>query len=159
MKPLPENGPPSDGIPLASVPSRIARFYQVNDVTKFSLDRPLHKGTIDKENEFKVVEKNIDDLIANELAIILKSLFVDTVVRKNDDDDKQQFAGNIAMVRGCAQRRRRNTTRSICVRNDGNGQRRIETVDRVIQSGSETKYSSFDHAVAGLLTRVLRHCS
>lgn len=54
VKPLSENGPPSEGVPLASVPSRIARFYQVNDVSKFLLDRPLHKGTIDKDNEFKV---------------------------------------------------------------------------------------------------------
>lgn len=56
VKPLSENGPPSEGVPLASVPSRIARFYQVNDVSKFLLDRPLHKGTIDKDNEFKVAD-------------------------------------------------------------------------------------------------------
>ncbi len=54
MKPLSENGPPSEGVPLASVPSKIARFYQVNDVSKFLLDRPMPKGTVDKENEFKV---------------------------------------------------------------------------------------------------------
>ncbi|KAK7603682.1 hypothetical protein V9T40_003681 [Parthenolecanium corni] len=53
VKPLSENGPPSEGVPLASVPSKIARFYQVNDVTKFQLDRPLPKGVVDKENEFK----------------------------------------------------------------------------------------------------------
>ncbi|XP_065212165.1 dedicator of cytokinesis protein 3 isoform X2 [Planococcus citri] len=55
VKPISENGPPSEGVPLASVPSQIARFYQVNDVSKFLLDRPLHKGTIDKENEFKTL--------------------------------------------------------------------------------------------------------
>lgn len=54
VKPISENGPPSDGVPLASVPPQIARFYQVNDVSKFLLDRPLHKGVIDKDNEFKV---------------------------------------------------------------------------------------------------------
>lgn len=35
------------------IPDRIARFYQVNDVTRFQYDRPVHKGTVDKDNEFK----------------------------------------------------------------------------------------------------------
>ncbi|XKL62442.1 hypothetical protein PGB90_002275 [Kerria lacca] len=55
VKPLSENGPPSEGVPLAPVPSKIARFYQVNDVKKFLLDRPLPKGTVDKDNEFKTL--------------------------------------------------------------------------------------------------------
>jgi dedicator of cytokinesis protein 3 len=35
------------------VPDKIARYYQVNDVTKFQHDRPIHKGNVDKNNEFK----------------------------------------------------------------------------------------------------------
>jgi dedicator of cytokinesis protein 3 len=42
------------GDALARVPDRVARFYQVNDVSKFQLDRPVHKPPIDKDNEFKV---------------------------------------------------------------------------------------------------------
>jgi len=36
------------------VPEKIASFYQVNDVRRFQLDRPVHKGPVDKDNEFKV---------------------------------------------------------------------------------------------------------
>lgn len=35
------------------VPDKIARFYEVNDVIRFVHDRPIHKGPVDKENEFK----------------------------------------------------------------------------------------------------------
>lgn len=35
------------------MPEKIARFYQVNDVTRFQHDRPIYKGNIDKDNEFK----------------------------------------------------------------------------------------------------------
>nr|XP_018899728.1 PREDICTED: dedicator of cytokinesis protein 3 isoform X2 [Bemisia tabaci] len=55
VKPLPESGPPSCRVPLAPVPDKVARFYQVNDVRTFQLDRPMHKGTVDKENEFKTL--------------------------------------------------------------------------------------------------------
>lgn len=54
VKPLPDSGPPFDEPPLASVPFKVARFYQVNQVARFQLDRPVHKPPIDKENEFKV---------------------------------------------------------------------------------------------------------
>lgn len=37
------------------VPDRISSFYEVNDVTRFQYDRPIHKGTIDKDNEFKTL--------------------------------------------------------------------------------------------------------
>ena len=37
----------------ARAPEKILRFYQVNDVTKFQHDRPVYKGQIDKDNEFK----------------------------------------------------------------------------------------------------------
>lgn len=35
------------------VPDKIARYYEVNDVIRFQHDRPIHKGTVDKKNEFK----------------------------------------------------------------------------------------------------------
>lgn len=35
------------------VPDKIARYYEVNDVIKYQHDRPIHKGTVDKNNEFK----------------------------------------------------------------------------------------------------------
>lgn len=35
------------------VPERIERFYQVNDVRRFQHDRPVYKGQVDKDNEFK----------------------------------------------------------------------------------------------------------
>lgn len=35
------------------VPDKIARYYEVNDVIKFQHDRPIHKGSVDKSNEFK----------------------------------------------------------------------------------------------------------
>lgn len=38
---------------MVPVPEKIARFYHVNDVTRFQQDRPIYKGQIDKDNEFK----------------------------------------------------------------------------------------------------------
>lgn len=38
---------------LLPKPKNIARFYEVNDITRFVFDRPVHKEPIDKENEFK----------------------------------------------------------------------------------------------------------
>lgn len=35
------------------VPDKISRFYEVNDVKTFQHDRPIHKGPVDKNNEFK----------------------------------------------------------------------------------------------------------
>lgn len=35
------------------IPEKIERFYQVNDVKRFQHDRPVYKGQVDKENEFK----------------------------------------------------------------------------------------------------------
>lgn len=35
------------------VPDKIGKFYEVNDIRKFQHDRPIHKGPIDKNNEFK----------------------------------------------------------------------------------------------------------
>ncbi|KAH8346884.1 hypothetical protein KR059_001528, partial [Drosophila kikkawai] len=38
---------------MVPVPEKIARFYEVNDVTRFIYDRPMYKGPVDKDNEFK----------------------------------------------------------------------------------------------------------
>lgn len=35
------------------VPDKILKYYQSNDVRTFIYDRPIHKGPVDKENEFK----------------------------------------------------------------------------------------------------------
>ena len=53
MKPIPEDNPlfVEAG---TDIPEKIASFYQVNDVRRFQLDRPVHKGPVDKDNEFKV---------------------------------------------------------------------------------------------------------
>lgn len=32
---------------------KIHSYYRVNDVRRFQLDRPVHKGKVDRENEFK----------------------------------------------------------------------------------------------------------
>ncbi|KAK7862569.1 hypothetical protein R5R35_004185 [Gryllus longicercus] len=51
VKPIPEENPL---FPVgADIPEKIANFYIVNDVRRFQLDRPIHKGPVDKENEFK----------------------------------------------------------------------------------------------------------
>lgn len=46
------------------VPEKIKRFYHVNDVKRFQHDRPVHKGPVDKENEFKSlwIERTIIDI-------------------------------------------------------------------------------------------------
>ncbi|XP_046744108.1 dedicator of cytokinesis protein 3 isoform X1 [Diprion similis] len=51
VKPIPEEG--SLGYGMTEVPERIVAFYLVNDVRKFTFDRPLHRGPVDRENEFK----------------------------------------------------------------------------------------------------------
>ncbi|KDR16623.1 Dedicator of cytokinesis protein 3, partial [Zootermopsis nevadensis] len=52
VKPIPEDNPlfVEAG---TDIPEKIASFYQVNDVRRFQLDRPVHKGPVDKDNEFK----------------------------------------------------------------------------------------------------------
>lgn len=51
MKPIPEES--SLACRGAEVPERVVAFYLVNDVRKFIFDRPLHRGPVDRENEFK----------------------------------------------------------------------------------------------------------
>lgn len=57
MKPIPEDNPLFIEAGT-DIPEKIASFYQVNDVRRFQLDRPVHKGPVDKDNEFKVSVKN-----------------------------------------------------------------------------------------------------
>lgn len=49
---------------MVPVPEKIARFYHVNDVTRFQHDRPVYKGQVDKDNEFKSlwIERTIMDI-------------------------------------------------------------------------------------------------
>uniref|UniRef100_A0A8B9KM68 Dedicator of cytokinesis 3 n=1 Tax=Astyanax mexicanus TaxID=7994 RepID=A0A8B9KM68_ASTMX len=47
---VPEN---VDVLQMDRVPDRIKSFYRVNNVRRFRYDRPFHKGSKDKENEFK----------------------------------------------------------------------------------------------------------
>ncbi|XP_015108826.1 dedicator of cytokinesis protein 3 isoform X1 [Diachasma alloeum] len=51
VKPIPEES--SLACSSSEVPDRIVAFYLVNDVRKFTFDRPLHRGPVDRENEFK----------------------------------------------------------------------------------------------------------
>ncbi|KAJ8687488.1 hypothetical protein QAD02_023282 [Eretmocerus hayati] len=51
VKPIPEEG--SLGCGGIEVPERVMAFYLVNDVRRFVFDRPLHRGQVDRENEFK----------------------------------------------------------------------------------------------------------
>ncbi|ALC45637.1 spg [Drosophila busckii] len=58
---------------MVPVPEKIARFYEVNDVTRFIYDRPIYKGPVDKDNEFKSlwIERTTMD-IASPLPGILR---------------------------------------------------------------------------------------
>uniref|UniRef100_A0A672S569 Dedicator of cytokinesis 4 n=1 Tax=Sinocyclocheilus grahami TaxID=75366 RepID=A0A672S569_SINGR len=50
VSPVPEN---QDVLQRDGVPNNIKSFYKVNHIWRFRYDRPFHKGTKDKENEFK----------------------------------------------------------------------------------------------------------
>uniref|UniRef100_A0A8C1SP79 Dedicator of cytokinesis 4 n=1 Tax=Cyprinus carpio TaxID=7962 RepID=A0A8C1SP79_CYPCA len=52
VSPVPEN---QDVLQRDGVPNNIKSFYKVNHIWRFRYDRPFHKGTKDKENEFKVL--------------------------------------------------------------------------------------------------------
>lgn len=49
---------------IVPIPEKIARFYHVNDVTRFQHDRPVYKGQVDRDNEFKSlwIERTIIDI-------------------------------------------------------------------------------------------------
>lgn len=51
MTPIPES---QDVLQRDGVPDNIKSFYKFNHIWRFRYDRPFHKGTKDKENEFKV---------------------------------------------------------------------------------------------------------
>ncbi|XP_028970143.2 dedicator of cytokinesis protein 3 isoform X11 [Esox lucius] len=50
VTPVPEN---INVLQMDRVPDRIKSFYRVNNVRRFRYDRPFHKGSKDRENEFK----------------------------------------------------------------------------------------------------------
>ncbi|KAJ7999325.1 hypothetical protein DPEC_G00193210 [Dallia pectoralis] len=50
VTPVPEN---LNVLQMDRIPDRIKSFYRVNNVSRFRYDRPFHKGTKDRENEFK----------------------------------------------------------------------------------------------------------
>ncbi|XP_058841773.1 dedicator of cytokinesis protein 4-like isoform X6 [Acipenser ruthenus] len=50
VSPVPES---QDVLQRDGVPDNIKSFYKVNHIWRFRYDRPFHKGTKDKENEFK----------------------------------------------------------------------------------------------------------
>ncbi|XP_055773842.1 dedicator of cytokinesis protein 3-like isoform X4 [Salvelinus fontinalis] len=50
VTPVPEN---VKILQMDRVPDRIKSFYRVNNVRRFRYDRPFHKGSKDRENEFK----------------------------------------------------------------------------------------------------------
>ncbi|XP_036373486.1 dedicator of cytokinesis protein 4-like isoform X3 [Megalops cyprinoides] len=50
VSPIPES---QDVLQRDGVPDNIKSFYKVNHIWHFRYDRPFHKGTKDKENEFK----------------------------------------------------------------------------------------------------------
>ncbi|XP_066523017.1 dedicator of cytokinesis protein 4b isoform X3 [Hoplias malabaricus] len=50
VTPIPDS---QDVLQRDGVPDNIKSFYKVNNIWRFRYDRPFHKGTKDKENEFK----------------------------------------------------------------------------------------------------------
>uniref|UniRef100_A0A8B9IPD4 Dedicator of cytokinesis protein 4 n=1 Tax=Anser cygnoides TaxID=8845 RepID=A0A8B9IPD4_ANSCY len=50
VTPIPEN---QEVLQRDGIPDNIKSFYKVNHIWRFRYDRPFHKGTKDKENEFK----------------------------------------------------------------------------------------------------------
>lgn len=55
VTPIPES---QDVLQRDGVPDNIKSFYKFNHIWRFRYDRPFHKGTKDKENEFKVQKKH-----------------------------------------------------------------------------------------------------
>uniref|UniRef100_A0A670ZDG9 Dedicator of cytokinesis protein 4 n=1 Tax=Pseudonaja textilis TaxID=8673 RepID=A0A670ZDG9_PSETE len=50
VTPIPES---QDVLQREGIPDNIKSFYKVNNIWRFRYDRPFHKGTKDKDNEFK----------------------------------------------------------------------------------------------------------
>ncbi|CAB0036454.1 unnamed protein product [Trichogramma brassicae] len=51
VKPIPEDS--SLASAQFEIPERVVSYYLVNDVRRFVFDRPLHRGQVDRDNEFK----------------------------------------------------------------------------------------------------------
>lgn len=51
VKPIPRLKPEFEN---RDIPEKIISYYLVNDVSSFQFDRPIQKGIVDKDNEFKV---------------------------------------------------------------------------------------------------------
>ncbi|EGW09299.1 Dedicator of cytokinesis protein 4 [Cricetulus griseus] len=60
VTPIPES---QEVLQREGVPDNIKSFYKVNHIWKFRYDRPFHKGTKDKENEFKVEMSPLENAI------------------------------------------------------------------------------------------------
>ncbi|KAF4800264.1 dedicator of cytokinesis protein 4 isoform X1 [Turdus rufiventris] len=60
VTPIPEN---QEVLQRDGIPDNIKSFYKVNHIWRFRYDRPFHKGTKDKENEFKVEMSPLENAI------------------------------------------------------------------------------------------------
>lgn len=74
VTPIPEN---QEVLQRDGIPNNIKSFYKVNHIWRFRYDRPFHKGTKDKENEFKVKYHALSqatgpmDLFATPMIVVL----------------------------------------------------------------------------------------
>lgn len=59
------------------VPEKISNFYQVNMIKRFQSDRPVHKGPVHKENEFKVGQNNVYKNAQTSKKLLLQSLWIE----------------------------------------------------------------------------------
>lgn len=81
MTPIPES---QEVLQREGVPDNIKSFYKVNHIWKFRYDRPFHKGTKDKENEFKVLSNSYDTWfpqIAFYIKMLVKYLLKTQVIK------------------------------------------------------------------------------
>ncbi|RWS11389.1 dedicator of cytokinesis protein 3-like isoform X2, partial [Dinothrombium tinctorium] len=63
VRPVPDLRPQFHG---HEVPEKVLSYYLVNDVKTFVFDRPVHKGIVDKDNEFKSLWIERTTLITDE---------------------------------------------------------------------------------------------
>lgn len=91
VKPIPEQNQLFEGVISSELPDKVRSFYEVNDVKRFQYDRPIHKGTVDKENEFKSLWLERTTLvIASSLPGILR--WFEVVERKVEEITPVRFA-------------------------------------------------------------------
>ncbi|KAJ6656254.1 hypothetical protein lerEdw1_003982 [Lerista edwardsae] len=60
VTPIPES---QEVLQREGIPDNIKSFYKVNHIWRFRYDRPFHKGTKDKDNEFKVEMSPLENAI------------------------------------------------------------------------------------------------